>query len=207
MEQVREIHGPDDSVRPATPVYGMNTVSWGRDMEENLAFEHAPLALCLTRERMVVACNRAFEELFERPRAALVGCSIAALYPSPQEFQRIGQRGYPRLGRDGHYEDERLMRRCDGALLWCRVRGRAVEAAHPARAAVWSFEPVSQGGAVAQRLSPREREVVAMLARGMTSKEIARELVLSHRTVEMHRARVLAKAGVRSTAQLLALIA
>lgn len=53
-------------------------------------------------------------------------------------------------------------------------------------------------------LSPREREVVTRLASGMTSKEMARELGLSPRTVEMHRARLLRKMGVRTTAQLLA---
>lgn len=53
-------------------------------------------------------------------------------------------------------------------------------------------------------LSPREREVVTRLASAMTSKEMARELGLSPRTVEMHRARLLRKMGVRTTAQLLA---
>ncbi|MHB8949433.1 MAG: LuxR C-terminal-related transcriptional regulator [Rhodoferax sp.] len=42
------------------------------------------------------------------------------------------------------------------------------------------------------------------LTQGLTSKEMARELGLSPRTVEMHRARLLMKLGVRSTPQLLA---
>lgn len=176
-------------------------------MDSTLAFDHAPVALCLTRRRVVTAANRAFERLFGLAPGAMSGASMAGLYPSPQEFRRIGQRGYPRLRRDGHYEDERLMRRADGSLLWCRVRGQALEATHAAEAAVWSFEPVhTQGHAATQRLSPREREVVALLARGLTSKEMARELALSPRTVEMHRARLLAKLGVRSTPQLLALL-
>ncbi len=53
-------------------------------------------------------------------------------------------------------------------------------------------------------LSPREREVMAQLATGQTAKEIARTLGLSPRTVEMHRARLLRKLGVRTTAQSLA---
>ena len=61
--------------------------------------------------------------------------------------------------------------------------------------------------APAARLSPREREVVTQLAHGLTSKQIARELGLSPRTVEMHRARLLRKLGVRSTTQLLAHLA
>lgn len=171
---------------------------------EQLGFDHAPTALCLTQNRTVAACNLAFLALFGYSAEALLGQSIALLYPSPQEFNRIGQRGYPSMLRNGQYQDERLMRCSDAALIWCRVRGRALDANIPAAAAVWSFEPVAQTLPDAQCLSPREREVVARLAQGLTSKEMARELGLSPRTVEMHRARLLMKLGVRSTAQLLA---
>ncbi|HET8630130.1 MAG TPA: response regulator transcription factor [Thermomicrobiales bacterium] len=49
-------------------------------------------------------------------------------------------------------------------------------------------------------LTEREREVLALLAGGASSKEIARALGLSVKTVENHRARVLAKLGVVNTA-------
>lgn len=45
-------------------------------------------------------------------------------------------------------------------------------------------------------LTPREREVVSLLAQGMTNAEIAAELKLSVRTVESHRARIQHKLGV-----------
>lgn len=172
-----------------------------------LGFAHAPVALCVTRHRVIAACNPAFSALFGHAAPALVGQSIAMLYPSPQEFRRIGQRGYPRMRQGGRYEDERLMRRADGELIWCRVRGLSPDATAPAREAVWAFDRVAHSGQLTATLSPREREVVAQLAAGHTSKEIARLLALSPRTVDMHRARLLRKFGVRSTAQLLAALA
>ena len=172
-----------------------------------LGFAHAPVALCVTRHRVIAACNPAFAALFGHPAPELVGQSIAVLYPSPQEFRRIGQRGYPRMRQGGRYEDERLMRRADGELIWCRVRGLSPDAAAPAREAVWAFDRVAHSGQLTATLSPREREVVAQLAAGHTSTEIARLLSLSPRTVDMHRARLLRKFGVRSTAQLLAALA
>lgn len=172
-----------------------------------LGFELAPVALCVTRHRVIAACNAAFCTLFGYSAAALLGRSIAVLYPSRQEFRRIGQRGYPRMRQGGRYEDERLMRCADGTLVWCRVRGHSGDAAAPAREAVWSFDRLAHAGQATDRLSPREREVVAQLAAGHTSKEIARLLGLSPRTVDMHRARLLRKFGVRSTAQLLAALA
>ncbi|HEY9552648.1 response regulator transcription factor [Allosphingosinicella sp.] len=47
-------------------------------------------------------------------------------------------------------------------------------------------------------LSPREKEVLHGLAGGLTSKHIARELGISSRTVEMHRAKLGRKFGVQS---------
>jgi FixJ family two-component response regulator len=43
------------------------------------------------------------------------------------------------------------------------------------------------------QLTPREREVMGLLVAGQSSKEIARRLGISHRTVEIHRTRVMHK--------------
>jgi FixJ family two-component response regulator len=43
------------------------------------------------------------------------------------------------------------------------------------------------------QLTPREREVMGLLVAGQSSKEIARRLGISHRTVEIHRGRVMHK--------------
>lgn len=46
------------------------------------------------------------------------------------------------------------------------------------------------------RLTAREREVAMGLARGLSNKQIGRELGISHRTVEIHRARLKRKLGL-----------
>jgi two-component system response regulator FixJ len=50
-------------------------------------------------------------------------------------------------------------------------------------------------------LSPREREVLDLLMAGKPNKHIARDLGLSPRTVEVHRARMMARLGVGSLAE------
>jgi len=53
------------------------------------------------------------------------------------------------------------------------------------------------------QLSEREREVLALIVRGLTNKEIAKALALSPRTVESHRANVFAKLECDSLAQMI----
>lgn len=53
-----------------------------------------------------------------------------------------------------------------------------------------------------ESLSPREREVLHLAARGLTSREIAAELGISPRTVEVHRAAVMHKTASTSVADL-----
>ena len=51
-------------------------------------------------------------------------------------------------------------------------------------------------------LTPREREVMSCVVRGLANKVIAMDLELSQRTVEIHRARVMEKMQARSLAEL-----
>jgi len=51
-------------------------------------------------------------------------------------------------------------------------------------------------------LSPRESEVVKLIAEGQTSREIAETLVLSEKTVERHRENILDKLGLRDRVEL-----
>jgi len=55
------------------------------------------------------------------------------------------------------------------------------------------------------RLSPREREVVELVASGLSSKAIGRKLCISHRTVEIYRARLRKKTRARSMVDLVRL--
>jgi DNA-binding NarL/FixJ family response regulator len=56
-------------------------------------------------------------------------------------------------------------------------------------------------------LTPREREIFSLVARGFSSERIATELCISKKTVETHRARINKKLGVHSAAELVRLAA
>jgi FixJ family two-component response regulator len=55
-------------------------------------------------------------------------------------------------------------------------------------------------------LTPREREVLALVAGGASNKEAGRRLGISPRTVEVHRARIMEKIGARNAADLVRIV-
>lgn len=170
------------------------------------AFDLAPVGLALSRNRSILDCNQHVCEMFGATRQQLIGQSFLVLYPSIDEYERIGLRMLPILNATGMYSDNRIMKRFDGhnkdETFWCHVTGRALNREAPHEAGIWTFEDLSASRPVTAELTAREREVAAHLMRGLTSKEIGRALLISHRTVEIYRARLMRKFKASTTADL-----
>jgi PAS domain S-box-containing protein len=177
------------------------------DVDYRLAFEMAPMGMVLSSNRIIIDCNQTLCEMFGASREDLIGKSFVLLYPSPDEYERLGARMTPILNTRGRYADNRIMKRVGGRfkgeLFWCHVSGRALNREAPHEAGIWAFEDLSAQRPVKADLTPREREVAAQLLEGRTSKLIGKALGISHRTVEIHRARLMRKYGAASTGDLI----
>ena len=190
------------------------------------AFELAPIGLVLSRQRQVIDCNQELLSMFGARRDQLIGQSFEILYPTAVEFERTGQRIAAQLDALGRYSDERVMKRLaagpakgssncpsigsknqpspgpSGELFWCHVSGRALNPADPHAAGIWAFEDLSAKRALKFELTPREREIAALLMEGLTSKLVGRRLGISPRTVDVYRARLMRKTGAATTPEL-----
>ena len=82
------------------------------------------------------------------------------------------------------------------------MTGRALNRDAPHEAGIWCFEDLSALRPVKAELTAREREVAARLLEGLTSKEIGKALEISHRTVEIYRARLMRKYNASTAADL-----
>lgn len=177
-------------------------MSTGMSEWDRLAYDAAPVGIVMTKQRVICACNLGFAEMLGYQRDALLGQSFRLLYDTAEEFERVRDIGLAPLRASSAYSDERLVRRRDGGHVWCRFRAQSLTPEEPLAQLVMSFAVIMDGAPVA--LSVRERQVVSGLGRGLTSKEIARDLGLSPRTIEDVRARLLKRFQVRNAAELLA---
>ena len=116
-------------------------------------------------------------------------CVVLTMSAQPRmvaEALRMGALGYVLKGSPGR----ELANAIEAASVGRRYLGSNV-----AELAVQSF---TQGDAddPISGLSPRERQTIAMVVRGMSSTEIGRQLHLSPKTVATYRSRLMAKLGV-----------
>lgn len=87
------------------------------------------------------------------------------------------------------------------ALLAPRLTRRLIEA-FVAGSAIGADGPVGPTSRELEKLTPREREVLALVGQGRSNAEIAERLVLSPLTAKTHVARLFSKLGARDRAQL-----
>jgi len=169
---------------------------------ERLAFRNAPDATLMLSDRVILAASLRVEEVFGWTPEELRGRSMRLLYPGQSDFEVIGERARTALGASTVYHDERFMRRKDGQVVWMEASGTALDRTDPQRLTVWTYRLAEPQSGPIGPLTPAEKRVARYLVNGFTSKEIAQALACSPRTVEVHRANMIRKLGVRNSFEL-----
>ena len=168
-----------------------------------------PVAAIVARDRVMTDCNDLALELFRAERSEIVGNLFAVLYPNRTEFEAAGRRMEPFLAGCVVQLDNRIMRRIDGTHFWVTVRGHAFNREMPHEMTAWAFSELSDDVGpqkTAISLTRRERDVAALLIDGLTSKQIAIDLGISPKTVDIHRANLLKKYSVHATSDLIKIL-
>ena len=113
---------------------------------------------------------------------------------------------HPAFGRMASQEQARRVAALlpSGRLVTVTSVGERVEALREFHGGVVPRPSTGDSPLATAELTPREREVLALVMHGMTSRAIAEQLVLSVRTVDSHLGHLYRKTGVRNRAELIA---
>ena len=177
---------------------GIELVATAADGEEAvaLAAEHEPDVVLMDLRMPRVDGIEAIRRLTargERPRA--IALTTYADDASVLGALRAGARGY--LTKDAGAEEIR-------AAVEAVARGEAAldpAVQHHVVAALATPEAAAAPVALPDDLTPREAQVLGLIAEGLTNAEIAERLVVSAATVKSHVNHIFAKIGARDRAQ------
>jgi PAS domain S-box-containing protein len=165
-----------------------------------------PIALS-DEHRVYLAANPAMCEFFGAPKEDLVGRPLDRSL-APQERPRLDA-DWAELWRRNDWHGVRDAVRADGSRMHVEVAARTAKIAGRSVAIVVYLVAEREGEPARSvrsgELTPREREVVSLLALGLTSGEIAERLVLSPATARTHVQNAMTKAGAKTRAQLVAI--
>jgi DNA-binding NarL/FixJ family response regulator len=177
---------------------GIELVGTASDGEEALALaasqspEVVLMDLRMPRLDGIEATRRMRDQL---PEVRVIALTTFADDENVLGALRAGARGY--LTKDAGAEDIR-------SAIFAVAAGEATldpAVQHHVVAALASDEATRGGAELPDGLTPREAEILGLIAEGMTNAEIAERLVVSPTTVKSHINHLFAKAGVRDRVQ------
>ena len=156
--------------------------------EERLRGRHAPDAWAAAADAWL-ACSRPY------PRAC-------ALWRAAESSLGVGDRpaAVAALGEASAIAGSLGAQPLDAAVTALARRAR-IRLGSPAGGTAASRTAPASGPAGPDGLTPREREVLALIVRGRSNRQIAAELFISPYTAEVHVSRILGKLGVASRAE------
>ncbi len=133
------------------------------------------------------------------PRLLREVSGLKVLVLSMQDDPRYVREAFAQ-GANGYVLKEAADAEVVGAVRLIAAGGEYV---HPALGArMVAADAQARAAALADPLSEREREVLRLLALGHTNQEIAKQLYISVRTAETHRAHIMQKLGLSTRAEL-----
>lgn len=111
--------------------------------EQSLILDYAMVGIVFLRERSVTQCNQSFEKLLGYQPGELNGCSSRQWYPTEQAWRQATELWRAAFAADQAFEGEMLLRKKDGAAIYCDVRAKAIDASDPDQGSIWITQDIT----------------------------------------------------------------
>ncbi len=118
----------------------------------SVILDNSAVGIAFVRARLIEWTNPRLCDLFAFPPGALHGQPMRLLFPNQESFHRSLSQVYPLLSQGRKATLELEMNRSDGAPLWCRLEGQAVDPTAPDAGAIWTVEDITERKRAEQEL-------------------------------------------------------
>lgn len=109
-------------------------------MEVEAIMTNASVGISFTKNRLITRYNRRFGELLGFDETSGLGVHGSTVYPSLEEYDRLGKQAGPLLSAGKPFQTETLMRRQDNTTLWAQLIGYVVNPKDPLQGTIWIIE-------------------------------------------------------------------
>lgn len=112
--------------------------------EQEVIQEHAGIGIAFIKERRIIRCNQRMGEILEYCQAELTGAPALQIYADRESYNRIGAEAYPLLNTGELYLTTIQLKRKNGSLVWCKLRGKMIASGHKEQGFIWIVDDISQ---------------------------------------------------------------
>ena len=133
------------------------------EQQINLAtFDMMPIGAMLLRNRTVQSANPAFDAILGYETGETVGMNTGAFYPDRETYQRIGKEVSTGLSNNKIYTFESEIRRKDGTLIFCSIKGSALDFEKPEDDSIWILQDISEMKRISSGMEENRRLLADM---------------------------------------------
>ncbi|USX19268.1 EAL domain-containing protein [Oxalobacteraceae bacterium OTU3REALA1] len=113
-------------------------------LEQQAILENAAVGILFGKDGRIAECNIRCAEMLGYSREELEGAPSVTVYPSEEDFLKLGREAGPPLAQGLPFKTELVLRRKDGSTFWARLFGRAIDTIHTSEGTVWIVEDINE---------------------------------------------------------------
>jgi PAS domain S-box-containing protein len=148
--------------------------------EYQAILDNASLGITFTRGRTYLHCNARFSEMFGWPNKEFVGQAVHIVFPSSEAYEEFGRIAIPTLSKGERLDTERLLKRRDGSLFWCRLLAKAIDPHDHSKGTILITEDINARKAADESRKQLLLEYQAILDNASLGITFTRNLVFLH---------------------------
>jgi len=177
------LHNPLGKVIGVLGIY--DDVTEKKRMQQRLAetlqqmqtiLDNTQVGIAFLKDRKFIWINHRMEDMFGYKMSQLRKKFTEVLYPTPEDYRQVGQEAYAQLVQGKPFEIERLMRRKNGRIFWCHLRGMAVNPRDMSQGSIWALMDIDSRKSAEQKLldlnATLAQQVSTEIAKGMEKERI-----------------------------------
>ena len=104
---------------------------------------NSTVGIIFVKNRKVLWANPAHCTMFGYEAGEIENMDTAEFYADKESYVCVGEKGYPIIASGGIFSEDLMMKKKDGALIWCNLVGQAINPENMEEGSIWSMMDIT----------------------------------------------------------------